>query len=124
MKRIPLVIAVTAALGIVATLNAATVDVPVGSIATGGGGYVLAKLKVGEPLTLRAVGASAGSVTWRDPDHGLARFGGVILGYGPTLTTTPTVVGNSRITLTYSVNTGGRFYRTATTYVYITAVAP
>ena len=59
----------------------------------------------------------------RDPDIGIARFGGVILGYGQTLTTSKSIAGTSRINLNYSLNTGGRFYRTAITIVYLTTVA-
>ena len=107
--------------------SAATFNVPTGSIATGSSTPVFITVNAGESFTLKAVAppiTARYGFTWRNPDIGIPRFGGVILGYDETLTTIIPVAGQSRITLTYSVNTGGRFYRTAVTYVYITAIAP
>ena len=128
MNRIALILASTAVLLVAPVSKAAIYDVVAGDpIKLTYGPPVFITAAVGESFTLNAVAppsAAKSSFTWRDPDSGIARFGGVILGYGQTLTTSKSVVGTSRITLTYSVNTGGRFYRTAITVVYITTVAP
>ncbi len=84
--------------------------------------YVQVNAAVGDTLNFSAVSSCPTSctLTWRDPDHGIARYGGVILGYGSTLTTTQTVAGNSRISLTYCQRTSPRFSRCFATMVYIT----
>ena len=105
--------------------QAATANVPVGDpIAQVNGPNVFVTAPAGEPITLMAVGSSCVSTcySWRNPDAGLVRYGGVILGYGPVLTVTPIMAGPSRVTLRYCVPTSARLVRCATTYVYITAV--
>lgn len=128
MNRIALILASTAILLMAPVSNAAIYDVVAGDpINLTYGPPVFITVAVGESFTLNAVApptTARSGFTWRDPDIGIARFGGVILGYGQTLTTSKSVAGTSRITLTNSVNTGGRFYRTAITMVYITTVAP
>ena len=106
--------------------QAASADVQVGDpIALANGPSVFVTAPVGEAVTLTAVGSPCVSTcyTWRNPDTGLTRYGGVILGYGPTVTVTPAVVGSSRVTLRYCVATSARFVRCATTYVYFTTTA-
>ncbi len=128
MNRIALILAATAVLLLAPVSNAAIYNVVAGDpIKLTYGPPVFITVVVGESFTLNAIApptTAPSGFTWRDPDIGIARFGGVILGYGDTLTTSKRVVGTSRITLTYSLNTGGRFYRTAITMVYITTVAP
>ena len=103
--------------------QAASANVPVGDpIAQVNGPKVFVTAPAGEPVTLTAVGSSCVSscYSWRNPDAGLVRYGGVILGYGPTVTVTPLGDGPSRVTLRHCVPTSARFVRCATTYVYIT----
>ncbi len=83
--------------------------------------------QVGDTLTLTSSGPVCGlgcSYTWRNPDLGIPRYGGAILGYGQTLTVTESVAGASRITLEYCVKTSARFSRCIYTYVYVTTTAP
>jgi hypothetical protein len=84
--------------------------------------FVSVSAAVGDTLHLNAVSAcpTTCSLTWRDPDHGLARFGGVILGYGPSLSISETVAGSSRVSLTFCQKTSPRFSRCIATMVYIT----
>jgi hypothetical protein len=100
------------------------ISVPVGDpIALVAAPYVSVAAHVGDTLNFTATGpacATGCSYTWRNPDAGLARYGGVILGYGSTLTTTASTAGNSRVTLNYCVQTSARFSRCIYTYVYIT----
>jgi hypothetical protein len=100
------------------------ISVPVGDpIAMVAAPYVVADPLVGDVLNLTAVAPTCPttcSFTWRDPDHGLARYGGVILGYGPTMSITESVAGSSRVTLDYCQKTSGRFSRCIKTMVYVT----
>lgn len=97
------------------------VSVPVGDpIAMVSAPYVLVNDVVGDTLHLNAVSSCPTCLTWRNPDQGIARYGGVILGYGQSLTVTPNVAGNSRVSLTYCVATSPRFSRCIATMVYIT----
>jgi hypothetical protein len=85
--------------------------------------YVIVDALVGDVLDLTAVAPTCPttcSLTWRDPDRGIARYGGVILGYGPTLSITESVAGSSRVTLDYCQKTSGRFSRCIKTMVYVT----
>ena len=100
------------------------IPVPVGDpIAMVAAPAVNVSAHVGDTLNFRSTGptcATGCSYTWRNPDAGIARYGGVILGYGATLTTTASTAGNSRVTLDYCVQTSARFSRCIYTYVYIT----
>jgi hypothetical protein len=84
---------------------------------------VLVTAAVGDVLALTAAGPACSlgcSYTWKNPDQGLARYGGVILGYGQTFSVTEAVAGNSRINLEYCVKTSARFSRCIYTSVYVT----
>jgi hypothetical protein len=88
---------------------------------------VFVTAQVGDSITFTSAGPTCSvncSYTWRDPDHGIPRFGGVILGYGPTLTITENAAGSSRVTLGYCVRTSPRFSRCISTFVYVTTTAP
>lgn len=124
-KAFSLLVAVVALLVPAAAQATVSADVPVGDPILGtNGASVSLVVGVAEPIVLTAVGASCASscYSWRDPDSGLIRYGGVTLGYGPVLTVTSSVVGSSRVTLRYCVKTSIRFVRCATTFVYITTV--
>ena len=101
-----------------------SISVPAGDpIANIAAPAVTVTAKVGDTLAFTVAGpicSTTCSYTWRNPDAGIARYGGVILGYGPTLTTTASVAGNSRLTLGYCVQTSARFSRCISTIVYVT----
>ena len=121
--KILIIAAAVLALAAPSFAQAASANVPVGDpIAQVSGPNVFVTAPAGEPITLTAVGSVCVSscYSWRNPDAGLARYGGVIIGYGPTITVTPIAAGPSRITLRYCVPTSTRFVRCATTFVYIT----
>ncbi len=87
--------------------------------------YVVVNAAVGDVLHLNAVYTCPTSctITWRDPDQGIARYGGVILGYGNTLSVTKTVAGNSRVSMTYCQRTSATSSRCIATMVYVTTTA-
>ncbi|MBK7865115.1 MAG: hypothetical protein IPJ65_42265 [Archangiaceae bacterium] len=99
------------------------ISVPVGDpITMVAAPYVQVTAAVGDVLNLTAAGPSCGtgcSYTWYDPDQGIPRYGGAIIGYGSTLTVTEAVAGNSRINLKYCVRTSARFSRCIYTNVYV-----
>lgn len=110
--------------GSAAKALAQSISVPVGDpITMVAAPFVSVTAKVGDTLTFTTTGPACSlncNYSWRNPDAGIARYGGVILGYGPTLTTIASVAGNSRVTLDYCVKTSARFQRCILTYVYIT----
>ena len=121
--RLVAFIAVFAALVVPGVAQAASADVQVGDpFAPSLGPSVFVTAPLGEPVSLTAVGSPCVSTcyTWRNPDAGLVRYGGVILGYGPSITLTPVTVGASRVALRYCVKTSARFQKCASTIVYIT----
>jgi hypothetical protein len=75
---------------------------------------------VGDTVSLTAATTCTTCNSWYDPDHGIPRFGGVLLGSAPTLSIVESVAGNSRVNLRYCVRTSPRFSRCINTNVFIT----
>ena len=66
-------------------------------------------------------------LTWRRPDIGIRRFGGVIIGYGPSIQYTFTAPGVYPVTLDLSqtcAGGGGRLVCHSYATVYVTVVNP
>ena len=87
MKTLTIAAAVLT-LAVPSVAQAASANVPVGDpIAQVSGPNVFVTAPAGESITLTAVGSTCVSTcySWRNPDAGLVRYGGVILGYGPAV---------------------------------------